>query len=91
MAILYKVGPETCSRCQYRGMFGNDGPADQEVKGVVVCDYIEIVGHSRRSDGKGHWMPENLKGYCDKFEEGDRLPKRFGFNPKTNKRKEGKL
>lgn len=85
MAILWKVGPETCSKCKYRGHLGNEGPADSAVKGVVICDYSEIVGHSRRSDGNGQWMPEELKGYCNKFEEGEKEPKRFGFNPKTRR------
>lgn len=91
MAVLHKVGPETCSKCKYRGTFGNEGAADQPVKGIVVCDYVEIVGHSRRSDGNGNWMPDNLKGYCDKFEEGDREPKKFGFNPKTRRHYPGEV
>lgn len=83
MGILMKCTPEVCRTCIYRGTFGSETRADAPTPYSLCCNFWEIEGHSRRSDGKGHWQAMAFSNYCDKYEKGERVKPKNTYNPNT--------
>ena len=69
-----KISSEICSTCKYRMGFGSNG--NRTTKNNVACNYLQIRHESRIfENGKLRIDPE----YCDKYEEGDKIPYDFGI------------
>ena len=71
MRELIRVSPEICAKCKYHFPFGANPGHRECINRNIACNYKSITGHSRIfENGKMAYDPE----FCDKFEQGEKLP-----------------
>ena len=60
---------DLCACCKYRMGWGSQPSKKQKLNNDVVCNYLDIKGHSRVFVNGQRAYDGNI--YCDKFEPGD--------------------